>query len=156
VVTVCAGAKRTVDHVIACPIIASYRATDFVVFAGKREIVLHIGRREPLVDRLLAGMRASGAAFVTAWNPFSRLLTRPMNHTRQALLEADLRARSLHYLSGEGRSPSGDWEPEQSVLIFKVSRREAVSLGRRWRQNAIVYVFLNRAPELVVLRCCFG
>src|SRR5882757_2677893 len=111
-------------------IVASYRATDYVAFTGEREIVLRIGRREQSVDRLLASARASKAAFVTAWNPFSRSLSRRVNQMRQAQLERHLGARGLRYLHGEGRSTSGDWAPEQSILILNVSRQEAESLGR--------------------------
>jgi hypothetical protein len=76
-------------------------------------------------------MGASTAAFVTAWNPFSRLLSDRLNRARQAQLEAGLRARGLRYLEGEGRATTGDWSPEKSAMVFNLSRREAMSLGRR-------------------------
>jgi Protein of unknown function (DUF3293) len=120
------------------PLVLAYRATDYVVFAGKQEIALRVGRPERSVDRLLANAHAPTAAFVTAWNPFSRLLSGGVNRSRQAQFEAELRARGIRYLHGEGRSTRGDWTSEQSVLMFNVSRQAVASLGRRWGQNAIV------------------
>jgi hypothetical protein len=136
-------------------LIRSYQETNYVAFAGGQEVALRIGLRDGSVDQLLVRMRATAAGFVTAWNPFGRLLTEGANRARQAALEADARTRGLRYMQGEGRGTTGNWPPEKSAMIFNLSRQEAVLLGRRWGQNAIVYVRLNRAPELIMLRGCF-
>ena len=94
------------------PLVLAYRTTDYVAFAGNREIALRIGQRRASVDHLLVRMHASSAAFITTWNPFSRLPNEGLNQSRQAQLEADLRARGVRYLHGEGRGAAGDWSPE--------------------------------------------
>ena len=40
--------------------------------------------------------------------------------------------------------------PERSVLAFGVSRNAAASLGRRFRQNAVVFVRCGKVPELLI------
>jgi hypothetical protein len=148
------AAESMPDNKSTHPLVLAYHATDYVAFAGSTQITLRIGRRDASVDRLLVRMRVATAAFVTAWNPFSRVLSDGMNRARQARLEADLRSRGLRYLRGEGRGMTGNWPPEESAMIFNLSRQDAGWLGRRWGQNAIVYVRLNRAPELIMLRAC--
>ena len=63
-----------------------------------------------------------------------------------------MNAHGFAFLAGEGRGRIGDWPPEPSILAFGMSRARAASIGRRFRQNAIVYVPLGRPAELVKLR----
>lgn len=56
------------------------------------------------------------------------------------------------FFEGEGRGRFGEWPPEPSILAFELSRAEASAIGRRFRQNAIVYVRRGRPAELVMLR----
>ena len=51
------------------------------------------------------------------------------------------------FLEGEWR---GNWPPERSVLAFGVSRKAEASLGRRFRQNAVVFVRYGKVPELLI------
>src|SRR5664280_77533 len=67
-------------------------------------------------------------------------------------LKGYLSARGFAFLAGEGRGEIGEWPPESSILAFGMSRAQAASIGRRFRQNAIVYVSLGRPAELVMLR----
>ena len=64
----------------------------------------------------------------------------------------ELRRRKILFLEGEGRGADGEWPPERSVLAFGVSRNTAASLGRRFRQNAVVFVSYGKVPELLMLR----
>lgn len=57
----------------------------------------------------------------------------------------------LAVLSGEGKDPESGWA-EQSLLAIGLSREQAVALGNRYRQLAIVFAGQDALPELVLLR----
>ncbi len=56
------------------------------------------------------------------------------------------------YFEGEGCGADGNWTPERSVLAFRVARRAAARLGRRFRQNAVIFVSYGKPAELMMLR----
>ena len=65
---------------------------------------------------------------------------------------ADLVAEGRVCLAGQGRHPDGGWPPEPSLLVLGLDRVAASELGRRWDQNAVVWVGEDATPELVLLR----
>jgi hypothetical protein len=97
-------------------------------------------------------MHARNGAFITAWNPFSKDRSLGTNESWNRELKRYLIARGFTFVEGEGRGRAGEWSPEPSVFAFGISRTEASAIGRRYRQNAIVYVPLGRPAELVMLR----
>jgi hypothetical protein len=133
------------------PLIAAYEAAHYVVF-GEPDIVMKVGEKNAQIDALLAAQGADRAAFVSAANP--RGLRRRLAenvvafHTLRNVLR---KSRYLVY-EGEGRDPKGAWRPEGSVLVLGIAREDAEALGRRFGQNAILYLEKGRAPELVLLR----
>jgi hypothetical protein len=133
-------------------LVLAYRATDYVVFSEGRSFSVRVGEHSLLLDRLLARKKARSGAFITAWNPFSNRLGAGANACRDRELKRFLRARHFVYLKGEGRGQTADWPPEPSVVVLSVPRTQAASIGRRFRQNAIVYVTFGRPAELIMLR----
>jgi len=73
------------------------------------------------------------------------------NRAAAAQLDALLAAANYSRFPGEGRDPNGRWEPEPSVLVPGIARETAEALGRRFGQNAIVYVASGFPAELVFL-----
>ena len=67
-----------------------------------------------------------------------------------ALVETQTKA-GYRCFEGEGRDLQKRWTPERSVLLVGISRADAESAGRAFGQNAIVFVEIGRAPQLVVL-----
>ena len=133
-------------------LISAYRATDYVAHGNGSDVVIRIGHHSLLVDRLFARMHARNGAFITAWNPFSKELSFGANEHRDHELKRYLNVRGFAFVEGEGRGRTGDWPPEPSILVFGISRREASAIGRRYRQNAVVYVSYGRPAELIMLR----
>lgn len=127
-------------------LIQAYERAAYVLDAGT---VLRIGSRSGDVDRLLQAHGAASAAFVTAANPRGEERASAANEAAMAELRASL---AWPWLSGEGRDPAGRWSAEPSLLILGISRGEAEALGRRFEQNAIVYVEKGGPAELVLLR----
>ena len=138
---------------------AAYRSTHYVVDAGAGPgegalfdpIVLEIDVASPALLALHRRRGVDCSCFITACNPFSRPLDAHSNQLRQDHLAAELRHRSLAYLSGEGRHPSNGWPAEPSFLVLGLALEAAKSLGRRHEQNAIVWSGPDAVPQLVML-----
>jgi hypothetical protein len=134
-----------------CDIWAAYRATDYDAQSAGRQIVIRVGERSAAVDRALARGHASRAVYVTAWNPHGRRASRHWNTRALARLRAAMRAERRRFIEGHGRGHDGRWPPEASLLVFGVSRAAAAALGRRLRQNAVVFVRRGARAELLRL-----
>jgi hypothetical protein len=133
-------------------IVLAYRATDYLAFNNSRPFLVRIGRHSLVIDALLAAMKTTSGAFITAWNPFSKSQSVGVNEYWDRELRSYLSIRGFSFLAGEGRGQIGEWLPEPSIFAFGMSRAQAASIGRRFRQNAIVYVPLGRPAELFMLR----
>jgi hypothetical protein len=133
-------------------LVSAYRATDYVTRGIGPVAVVRIGHQSMAVDGLLARMHSRNGAFITAWNPFSKRLKLGANEFWNRELKRYLVVRGISFLEGEGRGRADEWPPEPSFFAFGISRAEASAVGRRYRQNAIVYVRLGRPAELVMLR----
>ena len=131
----------------------AYRSTTYWVETPDAWIPLRIGRTSPALDQLLAERRVSSWAFVTSDNPRSQLLRPAENESRRRQLEAELDPDSILRGIGVGAPPAdpGDapWPPEISFLVLGLGREEALDLGRRHGQLAIVYGTLGAPPELL-------
>ena len=131
-------------------LIAAYKAARYVVFADQGP-VLRIGEPCAEMDELLEADEARTAAFVTAFNPRGLPAHEESNMLAFGeLCDAADRTGCKVYL-GEGNDPRGEWKPEPSLLLVGIARAEAEALGRRFLQNAIVFIERGKAPELVLL-----
>ena len=127
-------------------LVAAYRGADYAVHGGP---VLHVGEPNPALQALMQSHGVQTAAFLTGANPRGA----PRSHAANEAAMAELRALlSWPLLEGEGRDPGGGWVPEPSFLVLGIARAEAEALGRRFEQNAIVFVPQGGAPELILLR----
>jgi hypothetical protein len=133
-------------------LLRAYWATDYVTFNDGQTFLVRIGHHSLAVDGLLARMKTRSGAFITAWNPFSKIQSAGANAYWDRELRNYLSVRGFKFIKGEGRGETEEWSPEPSMFAFGMSRTEASTTGRRFRQNAIVYVSLGRPAELVLLR----
>jgi len=79
------------------------------------------------------------AALITAYNPFGQQCLPELNQSNQAQLIADVESQ-WNYLPAEGYDPSGQWPAEPSLLVLGISLDDALELGRKYKQHAILYV----------------
>jgi uncharacterized protein len=126
-------------------IIAAYDEALYVVDG----LVLRIGEHSAGLDALLEAQAAASAAFLTAANPRGEQRSQAANEAAMQALRASL---SWPFRPGEGRDPQGRWSAEPSLLVIGIPRREAEALGRKFEQNAIVFVEKGGAAELVLLQ----
>lgn len=121
---------------------AAYLRTDYEA-AG---IVVRIGRRSAAMDALLRARGVRGAAFVTAWNPFSRKMPRGWNERMNARLRHVARGRVV----AEGWGSARGWR--EAHLLVAADRRWIMRVARLFRQNAVVTLAPGRRARLLVTR----
>lgn len=138
-------------YLISPPTLTAYLETDYCVFA-EASFALRVGTASNSLLKLYRQHGVDCAAFITACNPYSQQVEAAANAAKQAELENDLKLRGLNFIAGEGRHPAGGWPAEMSFLVLGVSRKEAMELGRRYEQNAVVWCGADAVPELVLLR----
>ena len=129
-------------------LISAYNKTKFHVFIPT--IVIEIGKRNEDLDTLIKRDDQAEWAYITAYNPYSNELTDKENLKRQSLLLSKI--SDYKFYEGEGVGEDSTWKPERSILIVGITKNEAISLGREFEQNAIVYGKINEVPELIILK----
>ena len=127
----------------------AYETTRFCVEDGARRVCFMAGSRSSKLDALLRRHGADHWAFLTAWNPGSVSLPHNANDTRQRELENQLAADGFSLLRGEGRGKDPEWPAEESFLVLGITRRQAVTIARRFGQLAIVAGRRGRPARLV-------
>lgn len=130
---------------------AAYRETHYRVDAAD-PFTLLIGEASPALMALYRKHHVNCAAYITAFNPYSRAVGIDENTERQAKLEMQLRQRSLPFLEGQGWHPSNTWPAEDSFLVLGLALAAAKVLGHQCEQNAIVWCGADAVPQLITLR----
>lgn len=127
------------------------RAYHETTYAAAVDVRLKIGQRNRLVDALCEDRGVETWAFLTAYNPDARERSDDENRAAQQALLDELRERGLAWFVGAGEADDGSYPPEPALLVLGLSRDDAIALGRRLRQVAIVVGQRGAAPELVWL-----
>ena len=128
-------------------LIEAYQSTSFNVF--EPAISIKVGQKNQLLDDLLQLHHCHSWTYITAWNPLSETQTDEINQFKNNELKQDLQ----HYIifDGEGIGEGPAWKPEKSFLVLGINKEESIALGNKYRQHAIVYGEINKAPELLWL-----
>jgi hypothetical protein len=128
-------------------LIEAYKNTKYKVF--EPDIIIEIGKSNQDLDNLLLKHNSNEWAFITAYNPYSRVLTDDENSIRHD----ELKELTKAYITFEGHGVGEDltWEPERSLFIIGISKDDASKIGMKFEQNAIVYGKIDFAPELLIL-----
>jgi hypothetical protein len=129
----------------------AYQETEYRVFADPR-FMLRVGVYQRDLAALHDVSGVSSSCFITAWNPLSLASTEAENAGYQAALAHDLGAQRLTFLEGIGQHPSNQWPGEPSFLVLGISLPDAMALGAKYRQNAVVWCGADAIPQLVLLR----
>lgn len=128
-------------------LIAAYKNTKYKIF--EIDVVIEIDKINDNLSQLLNKYNSSEWAFITAFNPYSKVLNQDENIERHN----ELKGLTNSYLTFEGHGVGEDpaWEPELSLLIIGITKEDAILIGNRFEQNAIVLGESNSAPELFIL-----
>jgi hypothetical protein len=126
----------------------AYEQAIYEVYYGQATIQIKIGESCPVLDSLIAEGDRSSWALITAFNPYSQLLSELENQQRHQRLTQQLTELQLPLFPAVGKDQAGVWIPEPGLLILGIERVEAIAIGRKFEQNAIVYGELNQLAEL--------
>lgn len=128
-------------------LIEAYKNTKYKVF--EPDLTIEIGVLNQAVDMLLIKHKSAEWAFITAYNPYSRVLTEYENKVRHD----ELKELTKDYITFEGHGVGEDpaWEPELSLFVIGITKDEASKIGKKFEQNAIVCGVINSNPELIIL-----
>lgn len=137
---------------ISQALIQAYLGTAYSAQTAVGRITLKIGVRSDEIVSLFAASGRDCAAFITAENPYSEPQTPATNSERQRRLGNELAALDFTHFPGEGQGEDPNWPAEASFLALGLRREEASDLGRKYGQNAIVWVGADGVPELLLLR----
>ena len=137
---------------IAADKIRAYRATDYRLGHTTQDIVLAPGLRSDRLAALFASKSVTCGAFLTAFNPLGTQKSDIANDLAHAQLATVLTDLGLESIEGSGSEVGSHWPAEKSLFALGLSREGAVSIGRQFDQDAIVWVGDSAVPELVLLR----
>ena len=129
-------------------LIQAYKETDFNVYEPK--ITIKVGQVNQELDRLLQSYNCITWAYITAWNPYSELTDDRTNEEKNNQLRNDLTEYVL--FDGEGVGFDQSWQPEKSFLILGMALEDAILIGKKYRQNAIVVGKIYEEPQLIWIK----
>lgn len=127
---------------------AAYRNTNYCVSAPGQIVVLRVGLVSEGARNLMAACSAEGGVFITAWNPFGKVLSQTENIKANAALKKELEDVATIVLAGYGSSPDVSWR-EDSFFAFPIGKSTATEFCCRYAQNAVIFVGSDGVPELV-------
>lgn len=129
------------------PPIQAFLDTNFVIF--NTDISIKINKHCKSLDKLLEHHQQTNWAFITAWNPYCKVLSNIENAERME----QLKGKVTNYITFEGEGIGNDknWTPERSLLILGIDKVEAISIGNEFEQYAIVVGSINKVAELTIL-----
>jgi hypothetical protein len=128
-------------------LIEAYKNTKYKIF--EPAVTIEIGKLNQEIDVLLQKNNSNEWAFITAYNPYSKVVSDEDNKMRHD----ELKELTKSYVTFEGNGVGEDptWEPELSLFIIGISENDASIIGKKFEQNAIVYGQINHTPQLLIL-----
>lgn len=128
-------------------LLEAYKNTKYKV--SQQDIVIEINKFNDKLNELLHKYNSTEWAFITAFNPYSKVLTQDENIERHN----ELKELTTSYIIFEGHGVGDDpkWEPELSLFIIGITKADAILVGEKFEQNAIVCGEINSTPELIIL-----
>ncbi len=108
-----------------------------------------IGGLVPAIDALLEEHQITTACLITAHNPKSIIVAVDKNQEQQDLLVQFVEQNEWTYFIGQGNDSSGSWPSEDSLLILGLNEIESTQLGRKFEQNAVVFLEIGKPAQLL-------
>ncbi len=112
-------------------------------------IEFKVGEVSEDLDRLLEKYKRRSWAFITPFNPNSQVISERENESRFVSLKKEVEKYVV--FEGQGGGQADEWPLEKSLLILGISLQNSKRIGKRFGQDAIVFGYKNKPPELVVL-----
>lgn len=132
---------------ITTTLLEAYKATCYEIIDPK--VAIFIGQENEALQTFLKENEITNWCFITAWNPFSNALPTEENSALNESLRLDLKDYKI--LEAQGKDTIGNWPPEPSFFVANISEDQAIALGKKYQQNAIVYGTINETARIITL-----
>ena len=132
----------------ASQLIDSYLKTSFEV-AGKFTLRPRIKSDE--IEKLFLQGNHQSASCITAFNPASRVCSDAENLSSHEKLIQEIESMKIQFASMIGHCTHGQWKSEKGLFLLGVSLDQAKQVGRKFNQNAIVFVGKDCIPDIYVI-----
>lgn len=142
--------KGLQDSTLADATIQAYLQAEYRIHADP-PFSLHVGQQSQALLALYAATGTTNAVFITPYNPLGHLLSKHENQLRLIELKSGLDAQSIMHIPAEGLDPQGEWPPEKGALMLDVTPEQAREVGRKFRQNAVLWCNEAGYVRLVLL-----
>jgi hypothetical protein len=136
---------------ISTAVIEAYKTACFRVLI-EDGFILRLEEVNHQLVSLFDKNQVESATFITAYNPFSQPTTEHENIATQAEMQAEITSLNLSSYPGQGEDPTGQWPGEVSTLVMGMGLEEAMVLGVKYQQNAIIWIGRDAKPQLILLR----
>ncbi len=141
-----------IPSVIANNLIASYRGTNYQIGVSSDAIFLRIDQYSESLAKLLATSQQSCAVIISAYNPYSQLVSDEENLAAHESLRNCLSHHSCPMIESLNIDPANIWLAEKSFFVPGLDLNTAQSLGQQFNQNAMVWIGNDAIPRLILLR----
>jgi hypothetical protein len=128
-------------------LINAYLETDYFINLFKNP--LKIGIKNIELEYFLKLHNIKSASYITAYNPFSIKLNNIENEKRNE--ELCKLCKDYKFIEGIGKHPSNEWEGEPSFLFIGMNLEKAKEIGKKYEQNAILWINADAIPQLILL-----
>ncbi|MDP9128494.1 MAG: DUF3293 domain-containing protein [Pseudomonadota bacterium] len=132
---------------------AAYARANYWAFLPDGVLFFRPWRPEPAPARLHHQHKTQGAALISASNPYSVKVSEDKNRAEQMRLRVELEPYGPVYVTEGAAAGSGE-KAERSFLVFGIALEDALKLGRKYKQHAIVYTELRRGVAIPQLKAC--
>lgn len=136
------------NSLVSSELVDAYASTNYVV-ENAPSFTLRVGVYSEQLEKLYVSEGVQTACFITAYNPFSVLLTTPHNVARQAVLLTDVAELKLKSRLGYGENLDKTWR-EQSIMVLGISYEMSMELAIKHEQNAFIWCDEQATPMLVL------
>lgn len=137
--------------VIHPDLIQAYLESNFHVRTTK-PFVIRIGAFGAELEAVHQMRQVSTSCFITPCNPESVQLSQIENIQRLSKFRTEKLLQGLELINGFGQHPTNSWEAEESYLVLGITLEAAKEVGKKYEQNAIVWIGPDAIPELILLR----
>ena len=138
-------------HSISPNLIRTYREAKFLV-QSNTPITLLVGQCNKDLSALLRDHKKTTAAYITAFNPFSKVQTDQENLQAQNELLKDVKGFGFEAINGYGQDIAEEWPREDSILIIGLTESQAETLADKYSQNAFIWIGSTDAFPALRLR----
>ena len=135
--------RLVTNTVIPQETVKAYQETEYHIF-GTEDIILKIGQEDTRLEKY------GNCAFITPCNPLGQSYSKMWNLAMVKNFECMLELHDVQFVLAYSFHPVSK-HPENGLFVYNISREDAISYGKWYRQNAIVFC-QDCVPELILLR----